>query len=166
MKIKRLGSNQYKKVRYVNHWFLRLAVLFLAVMALVYVLSQWYEREMAKPFVSPLPEGGLQVKEVKAAERTPVTEMEVVKMIVQEFEYFGPKVVKEALDIAYCESRFDPEAVHANTNGTIDRGVFQISSIHGYSKYKLTAAWENINIAKQMYKKSGWRPWVCRRVLQ
>ena len=160
-KLKR-GSNQYK-TKYANHWFIRLAVIFLLVMAIAYFVCWLYENEPEPTIISPAPETRVVVKTVLASEYK-VTEMEVIKMIVSEFEEFGSRVVTQALDIAYCESKYNANAVHVNKNGTRDVGVFQINSIHGYPEYQLKAAWENINIAKQMYKKSGWRPWVCRTV--
>jgi hypothetical protein len=163
IKIRKIGSNQYK-ARYTNHWLLRLAVLFFGIVGLIYVLCWFYENEPEPTIVSPLPESRIIVKTVYAQEKT--TEQEVFNMIVQEFSEFGPKVVTQALSIAYCESKFNEEAENYNNNGTWDYGVFQINDVHGFDKRTRLAAWENINIAKQMYIKNGWKPWTCRKVVQ
>jgi hypothetical protein len=142
------------------------AILLAIIFALIFAYCKREEERNFK-FVSPIPEAklieSLRVKTVLATEE--VSDIQVLKMIVQEFEVFGPRVVREALDIAWCESKYKEKAENWNTNGSVDRGIFQISSIHGYSEHKLFAAWENINIAREMYRKQGWRPWVCARKL-
>lgn len=60
---------------------------------------------------------------------------------------------------------FNTRATNYNANGSIDRGVFQINSVHlkmvnGDSE-KLYDPEINIEIAYKLYKKSGWTPWVA-----
>ena len=67
LKLKR-GSNQYK-LRYRNHWLLRVAVVWLAIMLIAYILSIFYEKELLEPIISPLPETkAIVVKQVAAVE--------------------------------------------------------------------------------------------------
>ena len=63
---KKKGSNQYQ-VKY-NNWLIRFLLGFFILLGLVVLGCIWYEREMAKPIISPVPEGSLRVKEIKAAE--------------------------------------------------------------------------------------------------
>jgi hypothetical protein len=49
---------------------------------------------------------------------------------------------------------------HLNTDGSVDVGIFQINNKwHGH-KGDLYDCTENIKIAYQIYKTSGWYPWV------
>lgn len=68
-----------------------------------------------------------------------------------------------ALCIAYHESGYRADAINYNWNGSIDRGVFQINSIHGYDPSSLFDWKQNIDIAYQM---SGggydWNPWTTK----
>ncbi|AQZ62451.1 hypothetical protein BKM31_14160 [[Actinomadura] parvosata subsp. kistnae] len=66
-----------------------------------------------------------------------------------------------AVAVALAESGCNPGASHTNTNGTVDRGLWQINSIHPYSSECLFDAQCNANAA---YAISGggsnWKPWV------
>jgi hypothetical protein len=99
---------------------------------------------------------------------------EVVYQIVDAFKDVHPnpvlakKYTLQALQIADCESRLNEKAYNdKNTNGSTDSGIFQINSIHGIPEYRLLQARENIEIAKKMFIKNGykWNAWVCSRVL-
>jgi hypothetical protein len=79
--------------------------------------------------------------------------------------YFGDEA-DNAIKIVECESSMNPLAVNnKNTNGSIDCGLFQINSIHGYDCEELKDVEFNVKIAKKLYDKSGWQPWVCRNVI-
>jgi hypothetical protein len=73
----------------------------------------------------------------------------------------------EKLDkIAMCESRYNENAINVNKNGSVDRGVFQINSVHkGLTNVDAFNFKKNIDFAIEMYKKQGVRPWVCARLL-
>ena len=83
------------------------------------------------------------------------------------YQYFG-KDAPTAIRIFKCESGLRPDAV-SHTN---DYGVAQIN-LPSHSK-KIPAgdkvAWlfnpeNNIKLAWQLFKVSGWNPWVCKYVL-
>ena len=67
---------------------------------------------------------------------------------------------KVAMKIAFSESRFIPDAEnHANTDGSNDKGVFQINSIHSVPDscrldYKCNIKW-----AMEEMAKNGFRAW-------
>lgn len=71
----------------------------------------------------------------------------------------------DALRVARCESRFDPQAFYA---GAV--GVFQImASAHDWRVKKvegrdLTDARTNIRVARHLFEEQGWRPWTCARI--
>lgn len=63
--------------------------------------------------------------------------------------------------IARAESGFRTDAVNtANSNGSVDRGLFQINSIHRYDANRLVSdATYNTECAKRIYDGSGIRAW-------
>lgn len=74
--------------------------------------------------------------------------------------------------IIQAESGGDPRAVNKNENGTTDRGLFQINSIHTQNLKKagiikteddLFDPQTNIAAAKFLYEKYGWSPWNASR---
>jgi len=149
-------------------WGARLCALILAILALLYIYSFYKQMEYKNfKFVSPIVESKESDYKVKFLEDYKTSDMEVLNMIVAEFEDQGAKVVKEALDIAYAESRFVENNTHYNfRNSTWDIGVFMINDCHGLSKETRLAAYENIHFAKQLYKKQGWQPWVMAHRLR
>lgn len=93
---------------------------------------------------------------------------DIVTDIVEEFKDLGKKTTMEAIQIAYCESRWEESALNTkNKNGTWDGGVFQFNSIHKYTTEKVFNAKENIRLAKQMYLRNhrSWGAWSCARKL-
>lgn len=88
-------------------------------------------------------------------------------------QYFGSQC-EAALQIAKCESGWSPQALNQNTNGSQDRGVFQINSVHAAQFVAVTGhpyeifahdPSDNIKFAKWLYDHSGFEPWVCSRIL-
>lgn len=85
-------------------------------------------------------------------------------------KYF-PAEAEAATAIAKCESGLRSNALGTNTNGTQDHGVFQINSVHfGKIKADNKKEWlmnpeNNIKLARQIYDRQGWSPWVCKKVL-
>jgi hypothetical protein len=80
---------------------------------------------------------------------------------------FG-KHADEALRIAFCESRFNPTDV--SSAGAV--GVFQIRTVdHGWRVKKIKHGkdlfdpWTNVQVAHDIFKHQGWRPWVCARIV-
>lgn len=67
--------------------------------------------------------------------------------------------------VMYRESHCIATAFHRNRNGTIDRGLLQINSIHlrgvarGYSPNSLYSPSVNLSVAAKLYRMAGTRPW-------
>lgn len=72
---------------------------------------------------------------------------------------FRGKALDLAVAIAMAESGGNTGSTNHNTNGTVDRGLFQINSVHGgMSTYSTTA---NAKAAFSLYKKrGGFADWV------
>jgi hypothetical protein len=81
------------------------------------------------------------------------------------YERFGLSDFKLAIAIARAESGLREDAININTNNTIDVGIFQINSIHfkkaGCSLKEVATMKGNVDCAYQIYKASGWSPWVA-----
>ncbi|MDO8430390.1 MAG: hypothetical protein Q7S72_00145 [Candidatus Taylorbacteria bacterium] len=121
-----------------------------------------------KPLISPIPNDFI----VYNPDITPTptynpnpTKAEVVAEVARVFESEKPEVLKKALDISFCESKWNAKAYNFNSNHTGDHSVFQVNDVHT-SRFGNTfkTNWkENIQVAHKIYKKQGWGPWVCNR---
>lgn len=92
------------------------------------------------------------------------TESEIIAYIQAKFQ----DSAKVAIAVARAESGLNANSTHVNANRSIDRGIFQINSVHcnkvamlsgkpcaqALHDYKF-----NIDYAYSMYKSSGWYPW-------
>lgn len=69
-----------------------------------------------------------------------------------------PAQADVAVAVALAESGGRPAATNtSNINGSIDRGLFQINSVHGArSTYDLDA---NVAYAVELQRAQGWSPW-------
>lgn len=94
---------------------------------------------------------------------------EVIEYIV---EVFGEESPEMLAIIRLCEnSKFDQEAQNTNSNGTKDKGVAQINSVHisGVEFESCKGAYDNwrsnINCAKDIKDKYGFSAWSCSSVI-
>lgn len=75
----------------------------------------------------------------------------------------GPRAWKI---VSECENKgLDPKAINHNRNGTLDVGIFQVNTVHGYSKEWLMDVDNNIEAAYKIYQASGWSAWSCSHVI-
>lgn len=65
--------------------------------------------------------------------------------------------------IAKAESSLCVSAVHYNTDGSVDRGLYQINSVHGYSTDCVFNAACNTDAAMNIYRMQGWNAWTVYR---
>ena len=63
--------------------------------------------------------------------------------------------------IIQCESRWNPEAINKNTNGTYDLGLFQINTVHSKKINRIDSLdfKKNLDFGIAMFKKQGASPW-------
>ena len=78
--------------------------------------------------------------------------------------YFGTDPVAYA--VAHAESGMMCNAVNRNKNGSIDRGLFQINSIHNWRFDKFNGdpfnCVDNVKVAHQIYtEQNGFSAWVA-----
>ena len=113
------------------------------------------------------PKSGELISSGKVSSNQPIASSTSIYSKVQAI--FG-KAAPLALQIIQKESSFNPKATNLNDNGSIDRGIFQINSIHKNKVKNLNDLFDvdtNIRIAKQIYDESGqsWRQWsTCRLI--
>lgn len=70
------------------------------------------------------------------------------------------KIASLMAAIAMGESGGNPKSVNYNTNGTVDKGLWQINSVHGY-KGNMFNPLTNARAAVKIYKKQGLGAWVA-----
>ena len=103
----------------------------------------------------------IQIKEVDRRYNT--EKQQILAYIV---EKFGDRSADAITLINKCENHaFNPNAINHNRNGTVDRGIFQINSIHGGEEM---FDWKkNIDMAYRIYKSHGekFTAWTCSKVI-
>lgn len=90
---------------------------------------------------------------------------------------FPPSAWHDAEVVAWCESKFNPTDIGFDSNGTHDRGVFQLND-GGTEQYllgrlgldpnNLALAFNpvlNIRAAAVLYARDGWSQWSCQSAL-
>ena len=80
-------------------------------------------------------------------------------------KYFPQRQVEKAMDVAECESNYDPEAVSPDGK---NHGLFQINNVHrplvrsmGYRWRQIYDPYVNTHVARRLWNESRWRPWTC-----
>jgi len=151
-----MTNKKYKGLYYETPMFLGyvfLALLFISVF--IYLLK--------KPLISPVVQG--IVPEVKAQysvsceDPKGYLECQVYKGIIDWNDH--SKLSK----IIQCESKCNPNAFNVNKNGSVDRGLFQINTVHKLLNEDAFNFKKNIDYGIKLYKQSGTSPWVCARIL-
>ena len=107
---------------------------------------------------------------IQTSDSTKAVAMEYIKKYFPE-----PKVQAQVMKIVKCESNFNNLALNKNKNGTVDKGVFQINSIHAKAFQKVTGFdYEvgsndfdaNTKYARYIYDTQGhFNAWVCSRLI-
>jgi hypothetical protein len=131
-------------------------------------------REAPRPLVRAVPVVPL-VKvaptELLAFTNAPTpTQTYVVNLIHSDFP---TSAWHDAEIVAWCESKFRPTDIGFDSNGTHDRGVFQLND-GGTEQYLLTMLGHNpadldlalnpvinVRLAALLYSRDGWSPWSC-----
>lgn len=86
---------------------------------------------------------------------------------------FPARAWHDAEAVAWCESKFRPTDIGFDSNGTHDRGVFQLNdggtaqylmAMIGQNPNKLNLAFNpvlNVRAAALLYARDGWSQWSC-----
>ena len=103
--------------------------------------------------------------ETKQAEAKEITLQEDPYTWVQrQWEDAGADWIK-VWAIVQCESGWNQEAAGVNTNGTIDRGLYQLNSIHNINPSCAFNLECSTKEAIKMWQEQKFDPWVCSRKL-
>ncbi len=165
-----------RKQRAKYNTFIGILLLIFFLACVIIFRARQLQEKLNPPLLNPCPSGTCEVLDnairYAKVEVKPVDSYkwdEVAKLIIEEFSELGKKTTFEALQIAYCESRWEEDAVNTkNKHGTWDGGAFQFNSIHKITPEKLFDVKENVRLAKQMFVRNGksWNAWACKRVLK
>ncbi|RJK98015.1 transglycosylase SLT domain-containing protein [Vallicoccus soli] len=77
---------------------------------------------------------------------------------------------RDAVRVAWCESRLDPAAVGRNRDGTSDVGLFQFNDGGTLQHYVGSTARAldpdaSARAARAYVRERGWRPWTCGEIV-
>ena len=78
--------------------------------------------------------------------------------IKEEIRRVFPEDSETMIKVAWCESRLIPTARNVNTNGTQDRGLFQLNDIHEFEG-DLFDVRNNLKHARTLYDRNGLSDW-------
>lgn len=118
--------------------------------------------------------GEVSVEEVKVPEQRTVIPREVPREAPCSYgaliaKYFPQEQWSNTCRIMKAESEFDPNNTHNNTDGSIDRGLMQINSVHSKRvNGDLESLFDpdtNVRIAREIWGEQGWSPWVAAKKL-
>lgn len=84
-----------------------------------------------------------------------------VAFVAEQAGFKGPELVA-AVAVSFAENAsHDPGAIHHNSNGTIDVGLWQINSVHGYSTADMQIPQKNAQAAYAIsHSGNDWSPWA------
>jgi len=104
---------------------------------------------------------------------TPETTKKLMQFYIQ--KYFPESEWEKATKISTCESNMNPQTINTkNRNGTVDRGAWQINTVHKERFSKMYGIdWEvgahdpdlSTKYAKFLYDNSGFNPWICSKLI-
>lgn len=117
------------------------------------------EKAPTEPEASTQPETVVATTQPVKVESAPQRQgCETYRSLVQQYDWD----TRIALAIMEAESSCNPDAANFNTNGSTDRGLFQVNSVH-LSKVahpaQLFDPATNIRVAYSVYQGSGWEAW-------
>jgi hypothetical protein len=122
-------------------------------------------RQAPRPLVQPLS------TELLAFTNAPTPTQNYVATLIH--SDFPPAAWHDAEIVAWCESKLRPTDIGFDSNGTHDRGVFQLNdggteqyllAMLGHNPNDLSLAFNpviNVRLAALLYSRDGWSPWSC-----
>ena len=155
MRVKK-GSNQYKLRYYIPLWKMLLMFILLVIVIIIYF---GYKAQHPPEIISPLQDSVLNVP-IQVVYAAGNEKSEIIAYIAKTFEKEGTATQVWAIKCFYSESGLRTDAYNFNSNGTEDKGIAQINSVH--RKSNLYDFKTNINAAYQIYKRSGKNAWFGR----
>lgn len=164
----KLGSNQYKKVRKTPTFgpILATAIGMGLLASCILPIGPDKTTQYLQQFTfGRFPEVAIAVEPsiagTSAQLETEPTKENIVAYIMKVFGKYGTHVGVKAIECFYSESGLRTEAYNFNRNGTEDRGVAQINSIHGMKPDDAHNFIKNIDMAEKIYLRAGksFRPW-------
>ena len=102
-------------------------------------------------------------KEVELVEIEEVEVVEIKEPTIEEYICSKDWDCNIALAVLTAENRsWDCKAVNTgNFDGSVDRGIFQINSVHNYPVDELFDCNKNIDYAHKIYESQGWNAWTA-----
>lgn len=104
---------------------------------------------------------------------TPETTKQLVRYYIHKYFPQNQWTIAEA--VSTCEANMNPMTINdKNTNGSVDRGAWQINSVHAQRFAAMYGIdWKvgahdielSTKYAKFLVDHSGWQPWVCYRII-
>lgn len=167
-------SIKTKKYKSGINGFTKATVYIILVLAGLYILNKFFDSyRLRSPILlkiqSPIEKRYQQSENKKKSQewvKFKQISASTIKDPAQEaiYIYFGKD--KVAYAVARAESGLTCHKTNYNKNGTVDRGLFQINSIHDWRFKKFNGdpynCWDNAKVAAQIVEEQkGWGAWVA-----
>ena len=107
---------------------------------------------------TPAPAQAPAISQTVATQPTPSAGCDEYLTLFEQYNWN----VQDAIAICNAESSGNPNATHYDSNGSIDRGLMQINSVHDGMVSSPAQFYDptiNIATAYQIYSSSGWYAW-------
>lgn len=134
--------------------------IYISLILISVIISKLPEQKLISPLASPI----VEAKEtVRVSCETPKGYLEC-KVYKGEITWEEHDKLYKIID---CESKWNPNAINTkNKNGTYDRGLFQINSVHKTLTNEDAFNFKkNIDFGIKLFKSQGLKPWVCRKFI-
>ena len=164
-----IGFSAYEDANYKNHNVLSTLRAFTLILIPTFICMVYGNYNVKQDLLNPLI--SINEIEVQAQEPTPTPEPDKCSLIENEIEQYICEVFEEdyedAMTILSCENKgLNPLAINdANSNGSIDVGIFQINSIHGFTVEEMQDWKANVDFAHKLFERGGWYQWSCSYTL-
>lgn len=135
-------------------------VNFTAIVLLAILYGRYEEAKKHTTIILPIP----KIYATEASEPTPTPPPQAVgserEKAIDAIKRVWKHHANIGIAIASCESGLRAKAINrANRDGSVDVGLFQINSIHGFSEAELLDPITNASLAYVLFLRSHLSPW-------
>lgn len=157
----KIGSNQHRTKQRFLKGKTYLSILFVMVLFSPAVFVSYQAKASEVPvIISPIAMDSTYTVEVIRPSEAPLANLSERENSIRIIKKIWGRDWKIGVAIATCESGLNSKAFNPNnSNGSTDTGLFQINSVHGWSKEELLNPIANAGIAYEKFVHQGTNPW-------
>lgn len=164
----------YCGYKFSKYWEFQNPISIRPLFKRVYLYENYLKIEPLKPTptISPTPTPKKSTKPQGSPKNAPIlkssgsmsTDQTIADYISsKDWDYSVAIRLAKSENFYNFNKHFDCNRTNVNKDGSIDRGIFMINSVHDsqISPEDAFNCFKNIDFAYNLYKRSGWSPWVA-----